>query len=453
MGGKNVYNDYKDCIQKRHCNEMKGGMYAVDLTFQQYRIMIGIKNKKRNKDKQIHDYIDINLIDPEGSKTLDELIEYEDSVAHLIAICSFTEATIDKSLFTILVLDGKAPDLKRKKLEERKKNRVRANEEKSKIEDKTSDDYIRHHKRSVELRNTHYQEISDLIKAMGLIEVQSPGEADSQCAAIATCLPNVDGVICEDSDVLLFGGTKVIKNFSRKNSMINEIKLCDILESLKIKANQILRDNNLSEINEFDKESFIDNRILLGTDYNDPIIGIESEKMFELFVLNNFSVPNLISKLEAMKNEENMSIIIPENFEERWKEVKKYYLEADVIDPMTIEISLKAPNLAKMIEILHKKNNFNIKFVKKLYNGLVHMYKLFYNIPFGSDWYNSFRSYQVKFHSNKLQNQKNKNLKQYKKSYINHQNRNFLINPPTKYSKENIIVNPSKSNKYEILAY
>lgn len=445
MGGKNVYSDHKDCIRRRHCNYMKGGFYSVDFTYQLYRIMIGIKNKRRNGDSKIHHYIDINLIDPHKTKTLDELIEYEDKVAHLIATCSFIETCIDKCIFTVQVFDGKPPDLKRKKLEERRRSRERAIEESSKIEDKTSEDYMRQHKRSVGIRDIHYKETIDLIRAMGLIEVQSPGEADPQCAAIASSLHNIDGVISEDSDVLIFGGPKVIKSFSRKSSIVSEISLADILESLKNKANNILRSYQQSEITEFKEEYFVDSRILLGTDYNDPIVGIDPGKLFELYILSNFNVPALIQRLKADQNFQNNPVIIPENFEGKWNEVKKYYLEANVIDPMTIDLKIKLPNLEKMVDILHKRNNFNIKFVRRLYNSLVQMYNLYYSIPAGSSWHNSFRTYQVKFHSSNLKN------------YL-HQYPPLPQSCSVRHSKnyQNIKGNTyclSKSNKFEVLAY
>ena len=424
MGGKNVYSIDKECIKKRHCNELKGCVFAVDYTHQLYRIMIGIKNKKRNNDVKIHAYIDINLVNPEGNKCINELIEYEDKVAHLIATCAFVELLNEKCVFGIMVYDGKAPNLKRKKLDERKRNRERAKEECKKIEDKTSDDYVRQHKRSVELRDSHFKETKELLKAMGLIIVQSPGEADSQCAAIASSLQDVEAVITGDSDVLIFEAPKVINNFSRKNTIINEVKLSDILQSLKNKANKILTKNSKKELLEFTHEKFVEYCIMQGTDYNDPIYGIDSNKLLELYVLNDLDVLKLFKYFKEQNELEGTRYVIPPNFEQDFFNVREYYLNTDVINPLSIDRTIRAPDLSKMIEILHKKNNFNIKFVRKLYNGLVYMYNLYYNIPFGSEWYNSFRSYQVKFHNNKFnkKNNTNKRCSIEEKKYINNNN-------------------------------
>lgn len=375
MGVKNFYSDYKSCIKECLCSEMKGGIYSVDFTYQLYRIMIGIKNKKRSHETKIHDYIDMNLLDPNKDKEIDELIDYEDRVAHIIATCVFIETCIEKNIFTILVFDGKPPDIKHRKLDERKKISKLAQKECSKIDNKTSDDYIKQHKKTVRLRDIHYKETTELIKAMGLPEVQAPGEAESQCAAIALCLPEVEGVITEDSDTLLFGSPKIIKKLSRKSITVNELRLSDILEYLKNKANIILYNNSRSEIKEFKEEWLIDIRILCGTDYNDPLTYYDSYKIFELFVLNDFDVSRLL------KNE---SLI-------EWKNVRRYYLEANVIDPLKINISLDKPNYGKMLEILHKNNKFKIHVVNKLYNGLMYMYNLFYKL---SNPYNNLRIYK-----------------------------------------------------------
>ncbi|AYV83562.1 MAG: FLAP-like endonuclease XPG [Hyperionvirus sp.] len=437
MGGKNVCTLYKSCIKRKHCNEMKGSLYVVDLLYQLHRIARGIKNRDRNDAKKIHDYIDLSLVDPEKKKPLDELIDIEDKVAHLIAISSFVESTIEKCIFPICVLDGKAPELKRRKLEERKRNRIRAQEEKSKIADKTSPEYVKQSKKCVEIRDSHYRDTNELLSAMGLITVHSPGEADSQCAAIALGLPDIAGVITDDSDVLIFGGPRIVKNFNRKSSTIDEIKLSDILEFLKNKANQILAENGRPLITKFKRRDFVTYQILQGTDYNEPINldnvildnkakeskilrfiknskaskyfagafrsthgskkdGPDPHKLFELLVLNDFSMSKLFDQLSLRGTD----------FESECQEAHTYYLNADVIDPETIDRTVTLPNLEKMIDILHKRNHFNIKFVNKLFNGLLHMYNLFYKIPFGSDWYNSFRSYQIRFQQNKLYGKK-----------------------------------------------
>ena len=71
-----------------------------------------------------------------------------------------------------------------------------------------------------------------------------------------------------------------------------------------------------------------------------------------------------------------------------------------------------------MIDILHKRNNFNINFVKKLYYGLVRMYNIYHNIPFGFSLYNNCND-QKKL-NRKIIKSNNKNIRRnIKKSRYN----------------------------------
>ena len=56
----------------------------------------------------------------------------------------------------------------------------------------------------------------------------------------------VGGIISEDSDILVFGGTKLIKNLNIKNGTYDEYDLDNILNYMLEVANIIRDKNNLS---------------------------------------------------------------------------------------------------------------------------------------------------------------------------------------------------------------
>eukprot|EP00210_Caulerpa_lentillifera_P003136 g2996.t1 len=69
--------------------------------------------------------------------------------------------------------------------------------------------------------------LAKLIRALGLVCVQAPGEGEATCAALES-LGLVDGCITKDADVLAFGGQTVYKSFSISTRGIkkNQLELC-----------------------------------------------------------------------------------------------------------------------------------------------------------------------------------------------------------------------------------
>lgn len=447
MGGQNVFKRYQECGTPRHTCELKGTKQAVDMANQLYRHMIGNRKRRRGTLKEVHEYIDITKMlhvigtckhelpcesmpvesditsdqDPclkygdDGSdgNSDDEdsnndgtvknaYVDFEDSVSHIIAVCLIVSLIIEKNIFPIAIFDGKAPALKKAKLLERKQNREKAEEERDRLDDKNSDEYIKQNKRCVSLQGRHYNESIELMKAFGLPTVVSYGEADPQCAAFA-CDPTVcHGVIGNDSDLLLFGACRVIKDFSRKNPMYAEFKLADILTSTKKKINKIREGAELPPIDKFTTDNLIDFTILCGTDYNKAITGFDNADscMLELFAKFDLDVEKVVAYLKT-EAERNSHINIPSNFIELWQQVREYYINANVIDPQSVDTDIHRPNRDAMKKLLVDKYCFKEEIVDNLYSGLVSLYDMYYKITNGSESYKSFRSYQVAFHGKK----------------------------------------------------
>ncbi|KAF9764875.1 DNA repair protein UVH3 [Nosema granulosis] len=101
--------------------------------------------------------------------------------------------------------------------------------------------------------------IINIIEVFNLPYIIPPGEADSQCGYLSEqCI--VDGVITEDNDVLLYGGT-VYRNFFKRNKSIEKFS-----------------PNRIQEICGFSKKDLIDISYVLGSDYTVGINGIGVKK-------------------------------------------------------------------------------------------------------------------------------------------------------------------------------
>lgn len=134
----------------------------------------------------------------------------------------------------IFIFDGKPDEIKNATIEMRKK-----------IKEKYG---------IIGISHSEILDIKELIKLFGYNYIDANGEADLLCAKLNE-LGIVDCIISDDSDIIVFGGKYIIKNFSIN---IN-------------KKFQLINIENLLNDLEITKKQLIDLSILFGTDYNKPI--------------------------------------------------------------------------------------------------------------------------------------------------------------------------------------
>lgn len=158
-------------------------------------------------------------------------------------------------VFPIYVFDGKPPIEKQKTLEDRRKNREKAQlnlEEMKKIYETSKNLELK--KKIDQLTRTlihiNYKDIKNLkqlICLMGCTYIEAKGEAEDLCVQL---VKNgiVDGCLSEDSDVVAQGGIQ-LRKFSIKTDNILVYDINNILEQLKLSY-----------------EQFVDLSILLGCD-------------------------------------------------------------------------------------------------------------------------------------------------------------------------------------------
>lgn len=270
-------------------------------------------------------------------------------VGHLFA-CFFKSMTMLKyGIMPIWVFDGSPPAIKRTELTKRKKLRENAI---SKLYNNNLNinEINKLHKKAFNITTEHIREIKHLLTLMGLPYVESPGEAEAQCAALN--IANIShGVVTEDWDAILFGCHKMLKDFSNKSPVI-EIDIKKLMNSLQMDRDQLI---NLSAI--------------LGNDYCSGIGGLKPIDAYIKFKVCNFNMNRLISDL---KNEKKYHI--PVNFEEQLKACKDYYLHAPVIDPHSIEIIWTKPNYLELNLYLIKEKQFSPELINSKVNDLYIMY-------------------------------------------------------------------------------
>ncbi|KAL1490381.1 hypothetical protein ABEB36_013090 [Hypothenemus hampei] len=84
-----------------------------------------------------------------------------------------------------------------------------------------------------------YQEAQELLELFGVPYVIAPMEAEAQCAFL-DAINLTDGTITDDSDIWLFGGRTVYKNFFNQNKYVKEFKAESIEHHFKLTREQMI---------------------------------------------------------------------------------------------------------------------------------------------------------------------------------------------------------------------
>ncbi|KAL7460853.1 hypothetical protein ACHAXS_001290, partial [Conticribra weissflogii] len=100
------------------------------------------------------------------------------------------------------------------------------------------------------------EDILKLLELCGIPWVESPSEAEAQCAALEN-LGLVDGIVTEDSDIFVFGGKKVYKNFFDEQKYVEAYYAKDAEKDLALGKNEMVA-----------------LAMLLGSDYTDGVKGV-----------------------------------------------------------------------------------------------------------------------------------------------------------------------------------
>ena len=312
---------------------------------------MGIKNLKKIIDKYSPKAITVTTINDYKNKTLgidfnlmlykmilsirmngydiknDDII-----VTHIHALLLKMKGFIKHNITPVFVFDGMAPKIKSSTLNQRKEfqNFMQQKYYKAITQDEKKKYYFMKSK-------INYDEIMDcmnLIKLFGYTVIESLEEADSQLADLIK-KQKIDYVVTDDMDILVFGGTKIIKNFT----IVDKKKMQEIdLDILK-------KDAKLTQ------SQLVDLSILLGCDYCPTIKGVGLVGSYKL--LKQYGSLSEILEHEDLK--------LPQDY----IKAKSYFTDSPVIDSKTIKINKLSINKKGLIDFL-KKFDYKDKYIEEL---------------------------------------------------------------------------------------
>ncbi|KAL6904659.1 hypothetical protein GGI43DRAFT_397771 [Trichoderma evansii] len=107
-----------------------------------------------------------------------------------------------------------------------------------------------------EVTQTMITECQALLRLFGIPYITAPMEAEAQCAELVR-LNMVDGIVTDDSDTFLFGGTRVYKNMFNSNKFVECYVGSDLDKEMSLSREQLI---SLAQ--------------LLGSDYTEGLPGV-----------------------------------------------------------------------------------------------------------------------------------------------------------------------------------
>lgn len=89
------------------------------------------------------------------------------------------------------------------------------------------------------ITDSMYQECQEMLQMFGLPWVVAPGEAEAQCAQLDTA-GLTEGTITDDSDIWLFGGTRVYKNFFDQEKYVEFFSHTDLIQHFGLNREKLI---------------------------------------------------------------------------------------------------------------------------------------------------------------------------------------------------------------------
>jgi flap endonuclease-1 len=379
MGVEGLYkfitNNFADVYETINIGEIKKKSCIIDGIQHIYTQLIYLRSKK----KEVISDTGLNISHIHG--LLNSLIYY-----------------LKNMIIPIFIFDGRSPEIKKKKIEERRYNlkinlrKLReiknskdynnyiytSDDSDSAVQDKLifgtppeninidehinaedisfdedeeipsrlsieeNNEYHKIYKKSIILKDYFIIDWMEILELLGIPCIRAEGEADPLCSYILNKNKYIFGIISDDSDMLIFGASRIMrKTFNQKFKVIELYKLITMIESrLRLEIDYTII---------FNEEDLINFSVLLGTDYGSFNLKKKYENSYELlkeYALNkkitNFIEDNELDKFNLIKQ-----YYMNNNFDDKytdnnlinekpiWKkpklmELKKRLLELDV---------------------------------------------------------------------------------------------------------------------------
>ena len=355
------------------------------------------------------------------SKNKEIYSEKGKNISHIHGLINSLTYYLRNKLIPIFIFDGKSPEIKRKKIEERKiilknnlnklkeletvkkdidillnelvdKNQNEENvnldkyifgtppellnmEEELKKASNLQEEYNKIYKKSIVLKDYYITDWIEILTLLGLPVIKADGEADPLCAYILKNNKNIYGIISDDSDMLIFGAPRLMRKAI--NQQFKIIELDRLIDTISIKLRSELG-NNVT----FTNDDLLNFSILLGTDYGTFDIKLDYENSYDLLKYYYESEKEIVN-------------IIGENEIERFNEIKNYYKNYNFDGKIKNNILNSKPEWEKPKLMDLKKRLLELDVDEDYIDKTNEFFEEYYNK------YNNKNYYKIKIYDNK----------------------------------------------------
>ncbi len=273
--------------------------------------------------------------------------------SHLSGIFYRTTSLLDGGIRPVYVFDGKPTELKNRTIEVRKLAKEKARVELAQAREEGDMERVRSLSGRINyVSQETVNETKQLLSLMGLPFVNAPSEGEAQ-ASYMNGKGDVGGVISQDLDCLLFGATKLLRNFA----VFGRRKVPGRNIYLNVQPEYIELEETL-RINEITHEQLIQIGILVGTDFNKGIRGIGAKTALKLIKKHGDIAEVLKAKDTQIENLERLIDL---------------FMNPDVTEHY--DIAFNRPDKAGIIEFLCEEHNFTEQRVTPFVETLEKAYK------------------------------------------------------------------------------
>lgn len=265
-------------------------------------------------------------------------------VSHILGVIKMTHMMIKNNMIPTWVFDGNSPEIKQKTIDQRVKAKHDASKKLDRAE--SSSEITSLMKQTIKISDEQIKDVKYLLEILGIPYIQSYGEADSQLVAL-TKAGITHGIITNDWDILPFGGSNMLKDFSSKK--IININLEELLNKLMLT-----------------QEQFIELCNIIGNDYCNGIPGYGAVEAYRNYKKYDHDVNKLLNNTRGDFDKEKYLI--------DFYAAKQYYLSAPVINPRKLNLLWKEPNY-KALTMYLRENNFSDNFTNNFVCSIKDLYE------------------------------------------------------------------------------